>query len=140
MIEGLAAALLSPAYRQVDKVRIIPYIVFQLESRMSIALEEFSTITAKGQTTVPKAVRQALGVDYGGRIAFRVSDGGVTVCRADSDEDPAIETFLGFLAADIKAHPQAIKALSPDLAARITSLTGDMTINLDDEIDGDVSL
>ena len=107
---------------------------------MSIALEEFSTITAKGQTTVPKAVRQALGVDYGGRIAFRVSDGGVTVCRADSDEDSAIETFLGFLAADIKARPQAIKALSPDLAARIASLTGDMTINLDDEIDGDVSL
>jgi antitoxin PrlF len=107
---------------------------------MSIALEEFSTITAKGQTTVPKAVRQALGVDYGGRIAFRVSDGGVTVCRADSDEDPAIETFLGFLAADIKARPQAIMSLSPDLAARIASLTGDVTINLDDEIDGDVSL
>ena len=60
--------------------------------------------------------------------------------NGDSDEDPAIETFLGFLAADIKAHPQAIKALSPDLAARIASLAGDMTINLDDEIDGDVAL
>ena len=107
---------------------------------MSIALEEISTITAKGQTTVPKAVRQALGVDYGGRIAFRVSDGGVTLARADGDEDPAIETFLGFLAADIKAHPQAIKTLSPDLAARIASLTSDMTVNLDDEIDGDVAL
>jgi antitoxin PrlF len=107
---------------------------------MSIALEEFSTITAKGQTTVPKAVRQALGVDYGGRIAFRVSDGGVTVCRADSDEDPAIETFLGFLASDIKAHPEAIKALSPDLAARIASLTSDIPVNLDDGIDGDVVL
>lgn len=107
---------------------------------MSIAIEEISTITAKGQTTVPKAVRQALGVDYGGRIAFRVSDGGVTVCRADTDEDPAIETFLGFLAADIKAHPQAIKTLSSDLAARIVSLTGDIMIDLDDEIDGDVTL
>lgn len=104
---------------------------------MSIALEEISTITAKGQTTVPKAVRQALGVE---RIAFRVSDSGVTVCRADTDEDPAIETFLGFLAADIKAHPQAIKALSPDLAARIASLKGDMIVNLDDKIDGDVAL
>ena len=63
---------------------------------MAIALEEISTITAKGQTTIPKAVRQALGVDYGGRIAFRVSDGGVTVCRADSDEDPAVESYLTF--------------------------------------------
>ena len=33
---------------------------------MAIALEEISTITAKGQTTIPKAVRQALGVGYGG--------------------------------------------------------------------------
>jgi antitoxin PrlF len=107
---------------------------------MRVALEEISTITAKGQTTVPRAVRRALGVDYGGRIAFRVSERGVTVCRADTDEDPAIETFLGFLAGDIKAHPQAIKALSPDLAARIVSLTGDMAVNLDDEIDGDVAL
>lgn len=77
---------------------------------MAIALEEFSTITAKGQTTIPKAVRQALGVGYGGRIAFRVSDGGVTVCRADSDEDPAVESFLSFLAADLKQHPEAVES------------------------------
>ncbi len=107
---------------------------------MGIALEEISTITAKGQTTVPKAVRQALGVDYGGRIAFRVGDGGVTVARADSSEDPAIAAFLGFLAEDIKQRPEAVKALSPELAARIASLTQDMSINLDDEIDGDVAL
>ena len=37
-------------------------------------IEEICTITAKGQTTVPKAVWQALGVGYGGRIAFRVDD------------------------------------------------------------------
>jgi antitoxin PrlF len=107
---------------------------------MAITLEEISTITAKGQTTVPKAVRQVLGVDYGGRVAFRVSDGGVTISRADEGEDPAIETFLGFLAADIKANPHAVKALSPDLAARITALTANVPVNLDDEIDGDVAL
>lgn len=107
---------------------------------MAIALEEFSTITAKGQTTVPKAVRQALGVDYGGRIAFRVGENGVTVSRADTDEDPSIATFLDFLAGDIKRHPEAVKALSPDLAARITALVGELPVNLDDEIDGDVAL
>jgi len=37
---------------------------------MGIALEKISTITAKGQTTIPKAVRQALGVDFGGRMPF----------------------------------------------------------------------
>ncbi len=107
---------------------------------MGIALEEISTITAKGQTTIPKSVRQALGVDFGGRVAFRVSDGGVTISRADEREDPAIETFLGFLAADIKARPESVRALSPDLAARIAALTVDVPVNLDDEIDGDVAL
>lgn len=107
---------------------------------MAISLEEISTITAKGQTTIPKAVRQALGVDYGGRSAFRVSDGGVTVCRADDNEDPAIDSFLNFLAADLKRHPEAVKALGPELAARITALTADVPVDLDDAIDGDVAL
>ena len=31
---------------------------------MTARIEETSTITAKGQTTVPKTVRKALGVDY----------------------------------------------------------------------------
>lgn len=107
---------------------------------MAVTLEEVSTITAKGQTTVPKAVRQALGVDYGGRIAFRVDARGVTLARADDDEDPAINKFLGFLAGDIKARPEAVKALSPDLAARIAALTVGVPDDLDAEIVGDVSL
>ena len=107
---------------------------------MGVALEEFSTITAKGQTTVPKAVRQALGVDYGGRIAFRVGDGGVTVVRAETDEDPSIAGFLDFLADDLKRRPEVVKALSPELAARIAALVDAWPVNLDDEIVGDVAL
>ena len=107
---------------------------------MAVAIEEFSTITAKGQTTIPKAVRQALGVDYGGKIAFRVDKRGVTVARVEDNEDPAIGRFLDFVAADIKRHPQAIKALSPDLAARIAALTEGVYVDLDAAIDGDVSL
>lgn len=34
-------------------------------------------LTSKGQITVPKAVRVALGVEPGDRIAFRVRDDGV---------------------------------------------------------------
>ena len=45
-------------------------------------IEEVCTITAKGQTTVPKAIRQVLGVSYGGRITFRVEDGTVSVHAA----------------------------------------------------------
>ena len=53
---------------------------------MATLLKEVSTITAKGQTTVPKSVRQALGVDSGDRIAFVVDENGVTVERADAAE------------------------------------------------------
>ncbi|AYJ85460.1 AbrB family transcriptional regulator (plasmid) [Sphingomonas paeninsulae] len=107
---------------------------------MAVTLEEISTITAKGQTTVPKAVRQALGVDYGGRIAYRVDARGVTLVRAEDNEDPAISRFLDFLADDIKIRPEAIKALSPDLAARINMLTNGLSDDLEAEIVGEVSL
>lgn len=107
---------------------------------MAVRLEEISTITAKGQTTVPKAVRQALGVDYGGRIAFRVDGRGVTLARVEDSEDPAIDRFLVFLADDIKTRPEAVKALSPDLAARIAALTAGVSDDLDAEIVGDVAL
>lgn len=107
---------------------------------MVAQIEEVSTITAKGQTTIPKAVRQALGVDYGGKIAFRVDKRGVTLARVEADEDPAIGRFLDFMADDIKQRPQAIKTLSPELAARIAALTKGVDVDLDTAIDGDVSL
>ena len=58
----------------------------------------------------------------------------------DEGEDPAIERFLDFIAADIKKHPEAIKALSSNLAARIAALTEGVSVDLDAAIDGDVSL
>jgi antitoxin PrlF len=108
---------------------------------MPALLEETSTITAKGQTTIPKSVRQALGVDYGGKIAFRVDEHGVSVRRADTEhEDPAIDSFLTFLAEDIKHRPEALTALSPALAERIAALTEGVKVDLDATIDGDVDL
>ncbi|GLS28957.1 antitoxin PrlF [Mesorhizobium albiziae] len=108
---------------------------------MTTILEEISTITAKGQTTVPKAVRQALGVDTGDRIAFRVDEHGVSVHRATGDdEDPAIERFLAFLAEDIERRPEAVNALTPQLAERIAALTKGVDVSADQPIHGDVDL
>lgn len=108
---------------------------------MPALLEEISTITAKGQTTIPKSVRQALGVDYGGKVAFRVDEHGVSVRRADAEhEDPAIDSFLTFLAEDIKNRPDALTALSPALAERIAALTEGVEVDLDAPIHGDVDL
>ncbi len=108
---------------------------------MSAMLEEISTITAKGQTTVPKSVRTALGVDYGGKIAFRVDERGVSVHRAEvENEDPAIDRFLAFLADDIARRPEAVTALSPALAERLAVLTEGVKVDLNAPIDGDVDL
>ena len=107
-------------------------------------IEEVCTITAKGQTTVPKAVRQALGVGYGGRIAFRVEGSSVTI-HALSDEveqDPALLPFLRLLATDLTTRPgKAIRPLTPDLAFRLAALAEEIgEVDLDAPIEGDVSL
>jgi antitoxin PrlF len=105
------------------------------------AFEEISTITSKGQTTVPKSVRQALGLSEGDQIAFRVDEAGVTVRRAEETrDDPALASFLAFLAKDIEANPRRLKALSPALAKRMADLTKGMSFDPDEAIDGDVDL
>ena len=108
---------------------------------MAALLEEVSTITAKGQTTVPKSVRQALGVDRGGKIAFRVNGRDVSVVRAEVEhEDPTVEAFLAFLETDIRQRPQALTALSSSLADRIAELTRGVPVDLSMPIEGDVAL
>jgi antitoxin PrlF len=111
---------------------------------MGALLKEESTITAKGQTTVPKSVRQALGVDYGGRIAFVVDDQRrVYVQKADAEEteDPVIEGFLAFLAQDMARHPgKSVISFPKALLDRAATLTDGMVVDLDAEIEGDVSI
>jgi antitoxin PrlF len=106
------------------------------------AIVEISTITAKGQTTVPKAVRQALGVQSGDKIIFRVDESGaVTVLPvAESVEDPALGPFLALLARDIERRPAALRPLTPGLAARMAKLTAGAEADPDQVIDGDVAL
>jgi AbrB family looped-hinge helix DNA binding protein len=50
----------------------------------------FSKITAKAQTTVPKEVREALGVKSGDMLVYRISKGKVTLARAE----PVDRTYL----------------------------------------------
>ncbi len=128
-----------------DKVRKFPYLrrKSNLEPAMGALLKEESTITAKGQTTVPKSIRQALGVDYGGRIAFFVDDQHrVYVEKAAEDaSDPVVDRFLEFLARDMSKNPgTSVVALPASLRDRVAALVGDMDVDLDAGIDGDVAL
>jgi antitoxin PrlF len=111
---------------------------------MGTLLKEESTITAKGQTTVPKSVRQALGVDYGGRITFVVDDQRrVYVQKAEMDEtdDPVIDSFLAFLAQNMALHPEkSVVSFPKEILDRAAALTGGMDIDLDAKIEGNVSI
>jgi AbrB family looped-hinge helix DNA binding protein len=43
-----------------------------------------ATITSKGQITVPKEIRDALGVHPGDRLAFRAREDGTVVVEAET--------------------------------------------------------
>ncbi len=104
-------------------------------------LEEVSTITAKGQTTVPRAVRKILRVGVGDKIAFQVDGQQVTLVAAGAThEDPLVGRFLDFLAKDIERRPEAVQPLSRQFAARMASLTKGKKVELDAPIDGSVDL
>lgn len=107
-------------------------------------VEEVCTITAKGQTTVPKAVRQALGVGYGGRIAFRVVRGRVTVhaLPEGDDADLALAPFLALLESDLASRPaEAVRPLPEGLMGRLEALAAEVgEADPDASIEGEVSL
>ncbi|MBY0612906.1 MAG: type II toxin-antitoxin system PrlF family antitoxin [Beijerinckiaceae bacterium] len=108
---------------------------------MGYVIEERSKITAKGQTTLPKAVRQALGVDVGDEVIFNVNEDGVVIRRANAEEaDPVIERFLHFLADDVARNPTAIVGFPENLARRMAELTDDIDIDLQEDIDGAVAI
>lgn len=104
------------------------------------AIHEVATITSKGQITLPKPIRQALGVDYGGKVAFDLRGSQVIVTRADetAHEDPAIGSFLALLEKDIRTG-QHLCAL-PDSLVQAMLATLTQPVDLDAQIEGDVAL
>ncbi len=103
-------------------------------------VREQATITSKGQITLPKPIRQALGVGAGGKVDFELREGGeVVVTRAEAEhEDPAIGSFLELLARDIQAG-RYVRDLPEDLARAMLEHAGH-SAKLDEEIDGEVAL
>jgi antitoxin PrlF len=52
-----------------------------------------SRITAKAQTTIPRAVRRALGVKPGDEIAYEIEGDHVLIRRADDPFDAPFASF-----------------------------------------------
>ncbi len=123
---------------QIDMVRNFPYHAGVVIRRTAMPeIHEVATLTSKGQITLPKPIRQALGVDTGGKVAFDLRGGEVIVTRADEHEDPAIGAFLGLLEADIRAG-RHLQSLPEDLARAMLANVGH-AVNLDEDIEGEVA-
>ena len=96
-------------------------------------LDAESSLTNRYQTTVPAAVRAALGLEKGDKIQYKILSGGqVMISRAAALEaDPVLEEFLDFIANDMQSNPDNVKPLSQSLKEKIVDLTAGVEIDLD---------
>ena len=102
-------------------------------------IHEVATVTSKGQITLPKPIRQALGIGVGGKVAFDLRGSDVVVSRAEEEhEDPAIGAFLVLLERDIKSGKH-LSSMPDDLAQGMLANLHH-SIDLDEEIIGEVAL
>ncbi len=91
-----------------------------------------STLTDRYQTTVPDVVRKALQLQKREKIRYTIQpDGTVLLSRANHDEsDPAVNSFLTFIANDIQKNPEYLQSITPELLSRIKTLVGDIEVDL----------
>jgi len=124
----------------IDFVRKFPYNAGIAIRRAAMpAIHEVATLTSKGQITLPKSIRQALGADTGSKLAFELRGGEVVVTRADAEhEDPAIAAFLALLARDIEAG-RNVRGLPEDLARTMLEHAGHR-VDLGDDFAEDVEI
>lgn len=109
-------------------------------AKVAEVLEIPATVTARGQTTVPAAIRRMLGLNKAGPIVFRrLPDGTITVAKADTQavEDPALGPFLALLEQDIAARPHAVEPVSKDLYRRAAALIEGVEVDLDSVLPSD---
>ncbi|WOI08945.1 type II toxin-antitoxin system PrlF family antitoxin [Thalassospira lucentensis] len=104
-------------------------------------LEEIATVTSKGQFTLPKPLRDAMGVSKGMRLVCSLDTAGgavMQVKRAEAGhEDPAILGFLSVIEKDMANGN--LFALPTDLENRMRIAAAE-DIDLNEVIEGDVAL
>ncbi len=89
-------------------------------------LEIPATITARGQTTVPAAIRKMLALGKRDQVVFcGLADGTVVIAKkkARADEDaPVVGKFLEFLARDMTKEPARLRPVPKSLVSRSKAL------------------
>jgi antitoxin PrlF len=98
-------------------------------------LEIPATITERGQTTVPAAIRKMLALGKRDQVVFRgLADGTVVIAKKvprAEDGDPVIGKFLEFLARDMAKEPGRIRLVPSSLVSRGRDLVKGVKVDLD---------
>ena len=98
-----------------------------------IILEIEATITKRGRTIVPAAIRKALHVGSLGGTVYRLEDSGqVNLVRKEQAEAcPIISNFLTFLSADVMARSDAPRPVTTEWADELQDLVKGVEFDLD---------
>lgn len=99
---------------------------------MTALAQDVSKLTDRYQTTVPSGVRKQLKLGKGDKIRYCTEPSGrvyIEPVRAE-EGDPALDAFLDFVEADIKAHPERLQVFDGALHDRLKALVGDIDIDL----------
>jgi antitoxin PrlF len=108
---------------------------------MPSLIEAESTLTARYQTTVPEPVRRALRLSKHDKLHYSLRETGeIIITRADVDtveNDPALESFLDFLATSIQTQPQLLKPLTKAQQKSIRPLTRGVKFDLNVSLSAD---
>lgn len=97
-----------------------------------------STLTERFQTTIPKGVRDALGLRRGDRLAYRMEGDRVVLAKAEAGEvgdDPALGPFLDLIERDLQARPHAVGPLTESYVGELRELVSGVEVNLDASLD-----
>lgn len=100
-----------------------------------------SRLTKRSQTTIPKAVKNALRVGAGDDIGYVIEGDAVRLVNASEHRehsDPVVEHFLQLLAEDLGRGN--VRALPASLMERMQRLTEGVTVDHDEEITGAIPL
>ncbi len=99
-------------------------------------LEIAATVTRRGQTTMPTAIRRSLDIAKdGGAIVYRLQDDGqVTVAKLPETEDPAIAAFLSFIGKDMEARPHMLRPVTAGWLVELNQLLETVEIDLDEAL------
>ena len=117
--------------------------IMSRESHRPIAatdIELISELTDDFQTSLPKAVCEALNLDPLDTLRFTIHPSGdVVLSRAgpSTEMDQAVSKFLNFLDVDIARHPERLQAVDAAFPGRLRKLLGNVEIDLDTKLPPD---